>query len=344
VRPVLRFVAHAALVVTTACGAPPTTPPRQLPGTPLHLRPVSDLAPAAGVVWLVDARPRDLLAIPEMAAHVRLLVPDDRFDAFAKRHGGVDLRQLSELEIVGYRAATLFLARGVFDPSKVERAFAARAKTDGRAIDRQSDPLGTIVRTWGTVNAQREQIAIFGHEAIGLEIGRFGPLRAAEFFAEEKLKKSSPALRASPLARAAELAGAAPLRMFAPGPFEGDASRALGGLLRASTAIAIAVTILPPAKAEPGDEPSARLAIRVVLLGDWKEDAMAASSRLTAAIHTFSESALGRLMGLDHPAAEPKVRLIADDALGAELTLSALDVVRGLQMATGSGAEDVLLY
>ena len=45
---------------------------------------------------------------------------------------------------------------------------------------------------------------------------------------------------------------------------------------------------------------------------------------------------------LDH--AEPKVRLIADDALGADLTLSALDVFRGLQMATGAGAEDVLLY
>lgn len=339
----LRLAVLAAMLMT-ACGAPPTPRPQRLPSTPLHLRPVSDLAPAAGVVWLVDARPREILVIPEMAAHVRLVFPDDRFDTFTKRHGGVDLRQLSELEIVGYRAATLFLARGIFDPSSVERAFTARAKTDGRAIDRQSDPLGTIVRTWGTVNTQREQIAIFGHEAIGLEVGRFGPLRAAEFFAEEKLKKSSPALRAPPLARAAELVGDAPLRAFAPGPFEGDSSRALGGLLRASTAIAIAVTVLPPTKAEPGEEPSARLAIRVVLLGDWKADSQAASARLAAAIHTLSESALGRLLGLDHPSAEPKVRLIAEEALGADLTLSALAVFRGLQMATGAGAEDVLLY
>lgn len=316
----------------------------EVPQAPLHLRPVSDLAPAAGVVWLVDARPRDLLVVPEMAAHVRIVFPDDRFEAFAKRHGGVDLRQLSELDVVGYRAATLFLARGVFDPPKVERAFTVRAKTDGRAIDRQGDPLNTIVRTWGTVNAEREQLAIFGHEAIGLEIGRFGPLRAAELFAEEKLKKSSPALRASPLTRAAELVGDAPLRAFAPGPFEGDWARALGGLLRASTAIAIAVTVMPPAKTEPGSEPSARLAIRIVLLGDWKDDGPAAASRLAAALHTLSESALGRLMGLDHPSAEAKVRIIAEDALAADLTLSALDFFRGLQMATGAGAEDVLLY
>lgn len=340
----LPLCALAALLMITACAGAPPPAHREIRSTPLHLRPVSDLAPAAGVVWLVDARPRDLLVIPEMAAHVRLIFPDDHFDAFAKRHGGVDLRQLSELEVVGYRAATLFLAHGVFDPSKVERAFTARAKTDGRAIDRQGDPLSTIVRTWGTVNGEREQIAIFGHEAIGLEIGRFGPLRAAEFFAEEKLKKSSPALRASPLARASELVGETPLRAFAPGPFEGDASRALGGLLRASTAIAIAVTVLPPGKTESGDEPSARLAIRVVLLGDWKEDAVAATSRLAAAIHTLSQSSLGRLMGLDHPSAEPKVRLIADDALAADLTLSALDVFRGFQMATGAGADDVLLY
>jgi hypothetical protein len=330
--------------MTAACaGAPPKTR-ANIPAAPLHLRPVADLAPAAGVTWLIDVRPRDIFVIPEMAAHVRLVFPDDRFDAFTKRHGGVDLRQLSELDVVGYRAATLLLARGVFEPSKVERAFTARAKTDGRAIDRQSDPLGTIVRTWGTVNGEREQLAIFGHEAIGLEIGRFGPLRAAEFFAEEKLKKSSPALRASPLARATELVGDAPLRAFAPGPFEGESARALGGLLRASTAIAIAVTILPPGNTETGEEPSARLAIRIVLLGDWKDDGAAAASRFAAAIHTLSESALGRLMGLARPSAEAKVRIIAEDALAADLTLSALDVFRGLQMATGAGAEDVLLY
>jgi hypothetical protein len=300
----------------------------------MHLSPVSDLAQAANLQWLIDVRPRQLFADPEWTMAVRELFTDDRFQAFARRHGGIDLRQLDEFVIAGYPDTTLFLTRGFLDPARVEGAFVTRAKVDGRAVDRKGDALGTIVRSWGTVNGQRQQLAIFGREAAGLEVGRFGPLRVGEFFAQERLKKASPALRATPLDRTAAVLGDAPLRAVAPGPFSGEWGRALGGLLGASTAIGMAVR---PA-------PSGQLEVRMALLGAWSpQDREGAGQRLAAALHVLSESSLGRLCGLDNPTGSPTVRF-EPDALVAEMKISAVPLFRGLNAATGAGIEELMQY
>ena len=103
-----------------------------------------------------------------------------------------------------------------------------------------------------------------------------------------------PALRSDPLAAAAELVGPAPLRFFAPGPFEGEWSSGLGGLLRASTAIAVAVH---PIVQERRD----LLEVQLALVGAWGTDALAATQRLAAALGLLFNDSLGRLLGLDRP-------------------------------------------
>ena len=327
------LVALAALVGCGACGgAKAHAPP---PPPPLHLAPVSDLAPAAALTWLVDAKPRALFQDAELATAVGELFPEDRFVSFARRHGDVDLRQLDELVVAAYPDTTLFLAHGVVDPAKVEAAFAARTRAlEGRAVDRRADALGTITRSWGTVNDEREQLAVFGRQAVGLEIGRFGPLRASEAFAQEKLRRASPALRAQPLARGDQLFAGSPLRVFAPGPFEGDAKKALGGLLGASTAAAVAV--------DPIAE--GRMKVRVALLGGWSPaDADAAGARLAAAINTLASSAIGKLCGLDDPASAPTVSL-QGDALVAEMVVRDQPLFRGLHAATGASADEIMRY
>lgn len=328
-----RREALLGLLLVGCGGAPPK--PASPPLPPLHLRPVSDLAAAAALSWIVDARPRALFANPELVVAVRELFPDARFETFASRHGGVDPRQLDQLVVASYPESTLFLAAGVIDAAKVEAAFVARARAiEGRGIDRKSDALGTIVRTWGVVNEEREQIAIFGREAIGLEIGKLGPLRAAEAFAQGKLRKASPALRAPPLAAASALLAESPLRVFAPGPFEGDAKNGLGGLLGASTAAAVA--------ADPLDEDKLRL--RVALLGAWTAaEAEAAKGRLAAALQRVSSSAIGKLCGLDQPVAGPTVAL-RDDALIAETVIRMTPLFRGLHAATGASVDEIMRY
>jgi hypothetical protein len=117
---------------------------------------------------------------------------------------------------------------------------------EGRAIDRKGAADAQLVRTWGSGAAGREQLAIFGTSAVGLEQGKLGPLRAAELFAEQRLKKASPALRSALLARASAVVGDGQLRAFAPGPFDAEWSKGLGGLLAATTAIGIAVRFPSP--------------------------------------------------------------------------------------------------
>ncbi len=201
----------------------------------LELDPIVDLVPAAGLVWLMEARPRELLADPILGETLSAIATADRFEALARRHGGVDLRQADQVAVAstanGMRA-TLGLALVHVEPGRVEAAFAARARNvEGRAVERG------VTRFWGTVGEEREQVALFGRRGVGIERGGLGPLQASVYFAEGRLKRARPALRAEPLASVAERLGDAPLRGFAPGPFEGDWARGVGGLLRATTAV-----------------------------------------------------------------------------------------------------------
>jgi hypothetical protein len=167
---------------------------------------------------------------------------------------------------------------------------------------------------------------------VALEQGRAGPIRAAEAFAQGKLHRASPALRGGPLVRAVQLVGDAPVRAFAPGPFEGELAQGLGGLMRASTAVGVSAAFVgPPAK----------IRLVIVLMGGWGKDANAASERLAAAAHVVSDSAFGRLLGLDHPVTSPQVRG-TDEALIIEVTLDGTAMARGLHDALDAEIGDIM--
>ena len=341
-----RREALAALgaLVLAACGGTKSAPraaPSAPPAAPLHLDPATDLAAAAGLVWLVDVRPRDVFAALDLIPAIGLLIPEKRLDAFAQRNGGVDLRRLPQLVVASYKEAQLVVARGAFDPGKLEKTFEDHAEIiDGRAQDKATAPSGApaapITRLWGTARGQREQIAIFGRDGLAIERGRFGPLRAAQAFAQWKLKRAKPALRDVPLARAAELVGDAPARAFAPGPFEGEWAGGLGGLLKASTAAAVAAR---PGATEGG---KARVDVTLVLTGAWGADE-AAPARLAAAFGRLADDPLGKLCGLHRPLSPAKTRG-SDEALVLEVGLDALEIARGLRAATEATVEEIMAY
>jgi hypothetical protein len=325
------------LLLLAACGghaAPPPSGPRR---SNLRIEPLTDLVPAAGLVWLLDLRPQELMASKAVPAAVAEVLPDERFQAFALRHGGVDPRAAKELIVASYPEATLTMAEVPFDLSHMEAAFAARAlSVEGRAVE------GDVIRTWGTFTpgpeATREQLAMLGRDAVMLERGHLGPLRAALAFAQGKLHRSLPALRAEPLQRAAALLGDAPARAFAPGPFEGEWASGLGGLLRASTAAA--VSMWPRATSENA---TANLAFRVVLLGAWGDDAPAAADRLRAAFDVLANDPLGKLMGVDHPVQGARTGG-GPDALVLEVSLDAISLARGLRAATAGTVADIMRF
>ncbi len=300
-------------------------------GETLQLDRVIDLVPAAGLTWLIEMAPRDLLAGPVFGPAVAQIVPESRFNRFAQRHGGLDPRGAEQIVFAGYAKTTLLVARVPFDPGRVDAAFVALGEAEeGRSVER------AVTRMWRTMPGGHEQIALLAGQGLVVERGQLGPLRAAIYFAEGRLRRSLPALKAEPLASASTLAGEAPLRAFAPGPFDGEWASGLAGLLRATTAVAI--TLRPAANAAV-----AAVAARLLLMGAWGEDAPAAADRLRSAFGVLTGDPLGRLMGLDHPLDGPTVTADAN-VLRLEATFGALAAARGLHTIVDANVAEIMAY
>ena len=322
-----------ALAGFVACRAPSaaTGPRSSTVGHALALGPIIDLVPAAGLVWLVDARPRELVQDPVLGPVFSTIFPASRLDAFADHHAGLDPRAARQLAVAVYPDATLVLARLPFEPKRVEEAFTARvSRVEGRGVE------WGVTTIRGDVPLAHEQIAFLGEEALALEHGQPGPLRAAVYFAQGRLRRSLPALHADPLASAASSVGDAPLRIFAPGPFEGQWARGAAGLLGASTAVAAAVR--PISGAQRG-----MLTLRVVLMGAWARDAPEAVERLRAAFGVLAEDPLGQVLGIDHPIDGPAVDADAD-CLRLEVTVDAAVLARGIHVAADASVAEIMAY
>lgn len=319
-----RLVGAALLLLVAGCGAPkPATPPP--PAVPLHLDPACDLAPAAGLAWLVEVRPRAIAAIPDLIPAIGQVLPEERLQGFAASHGGVDLRQTNELCIARYPDAQLAIARVPLDGARIAAAFDERSARAPTRTTLAANP--RVVR----LTAESEQVLVLGTDAVVHEEGKPGPLRAAEAFAFGRLKRARPALRGAALARAAEVVGSAPFRVFAPGPFSGESEKALGGLLRAATAIAASVTW----------KGASQLAVRVVLTGAWGDDAKVAAERFAAAANVLSQSAAGRLFGLDRPVRMAEVH-VEPDALVLDATIDADRLAKGLRDAVLADVREMM--
>ncbi len=287
-----------ALGGLNGCASAPKPQPAQPDQDLVTNRDLLACVSGSGLRWVVRAKLREIAAAPELAGALAEIFPEARLSAFAEAHGGVDLRQMKELVVADYGDATLYAARGVFDPARIEAALQRRGEVEGRAVDLLHPP---IMRTFGNVGDTRVQLATFGREAVALEAGRFGPLRAFEAFSEGKLKRSRPAIAQEPLVGLEMRLPPGELYALAPGPFEGEWKGALGGLLGACTGAGLSVALA-----------GKTLRVRLVLLGAFGNDAPAAAERLSAATNVICHNALGRLLGLDAPAEPPTVSGAAD--------------------------------
>ena len=327
----LRRVVVAVAVAVAGCGSPAPAARPGPPPIPLHLEPACDLAPSAGLSLLVEAKPRAIAQVPDLIPAIALVLPEEHLQAFATAHGGVDLRQIKDLCVARYGETTLSIARVPLDPEKVEAAFEARAT--GTVTRTVLAPNPRVLRMATEVEREPRRLVIFGHDAVVLEQGAPGRLRAAEAFAFGKLKKSVPALAGAALRDASEALGdRAAVRVFVPGPFEGETAAGLGGLLRGATAAAASAAWAGTGSA---------IAVRVVLTGAWGEDAGAAAERLGAAAHVLAESPIGHLFGLHRPVRAPSVH-VERDALILDATIDGAALARGIHDAVDAEVADIM--
>lgn len=329
----LRVSLIVSLIVNlAACGPKPPAPGP--PPVPIHIEPACDLAPAAGLEWIVDVRPREIAEIPDLIPAIGLVFGEERLGRFAASHGGVDLRGMKELCIAHYKKSSLVIVRALLDPERVASAFEARSTTPTPRTLVTPNPRVTRMR--GTIDQESQTLLVLGSDAAVLEQGGSGAARAAEAFAFGKLKRAQPALKSAALVRAVEVldsTGASPhVRVLAPGPFEGDVAVGLGGLLRATTSVAGSARWTGTAT---------DIAVRIVLTGAWGEDAPAASERLAAAFHVLSESPTGHLFGLHHPVRAPFVH-VEPEALVLDATFNGMELARGVHAAVDAEVVEIL--
>jgi len=323
----------SALVGCGAAPAPVVTTTEGKPEPPLAVPSLDALLPLAGLRWLVLVNPHEITSIPWLVPFVATVIPEARFDRFA-RGTALDLRRTPEAILASYQTnegdALVELLRHTADPRTVERAFRDRLSTEAtRAVDRHD-----LVRVTGKIGSAHHAFAAIGPDVVCFQqagsLAR-GPCRIATLFARGALARATRAFADPSLRALAERLGPAPARAFALGPFEGELARGARGLLAAATAIGAAA------------RPSARegVLLSVAVAGDFSRTGEAASEELAASWRDLAQGSFGHLLGLDAPVTAP-LSTHAPDAVAFVVELDPRKLAKGLADATSNEIDQIM--
>jgi hypothetical protein len=312
----------ACLFAIACAPRPPVAPATTV--APLHDGPLTDFVAAAGLRWMAVARLAELAHTPGLSASRDLLFPTARLDAFALATG-LDLRETANALAAGYDLGTLYMAETPSESALVEARFRDRLLAGATTVS----PHPQVKRISGAMGLSPETLVRVDAKWIAVAVGDPTPARAAELFALGRLTRSPPALRGSALSTLPHELDTAPLRFYASGPFSGDWARGARGLLGAALAFGVAAW---PEGAE--------LRVRAVLSGRWEATDAA---ELSSAWTDLSESSMGRLLGLDQPAGEPRVTF-APDALTFDVRLAIAPLTDGLRAAVAADVWEILRF
>ncbi len=318
-----------ALALTTAlcatgCGAERAAAPAapQAGDSQLHDGPLTDYVPAAGLRWLAVARLDDLAKSKELAPSLELLFPKQRVDAF-RDGSGIDLRDTPEAMAAGFDYATVYAAR-TDQVAIVEEKFAIRLTTEPKI----TSPYPLLRTITGIVGSKPETLLTFDQRWALVSVGSRTPIKVATLFAAKRLKKTVPALSGAALSELPDSLHAAPLRIYAPGPFQGEWARGAAGILASATALGVAV--------EPA--PGQTLWVTIHVAGAWTD--IDDKSRLAAAWAQLAADPLGRLLSLDDPAEAPEF-FATPELLSLKVRLRAPPLAQGLRAAVVAEVDEI---
>lgn len=331
-----RSLLAAVALAAAGCAKPsPASAPAPKVDTPppFHIGALTDLLPLAHLRWVVQAKPREIAAIPWLIPALGIVAPEPNLDRF-KATTGLDLRQIPEAAIATYAdeggASTLYLVRHTGDPKAVERLFRARL-TGGehRAVDRPD-----LVRVWGKIGQTPAALVVLGNDVMGFQFGgnlTRGPARIAGLYATDKLRRSPTLFAGAPLRALSTRIGEAPVRAFAVGPFEGDLAQGARGLLARATAVAATA------------RPSGREGILAVIAvaGDFATTAEPASRALVRAWTELADSSFGHLMGIDRPLQAP-LPTHGPEAVSVMVEVDPEKLAKGIAAATSDRIDEIM--
>jgi len=311
----------------TASPPPPrTAAPAPAPAPPLLDGPLAAHLPAAGLRWLVIARPRELLARQAVADAVRLLVPDARWRAHAKVTG-LDLRHAETALAAGFDLGTVYMVTTKDENERVEQVFGARLHHDPIV----AHPHPRVVRMVGVMDDVPEALVSVRGAFVAFAVGDTTLARIVEAFARRKLHRSPSAMDGAALSSLPAHLDRAPVRFYMPGPFEDEWANAARGLFAACTALAVTAT--PTA--------NGTLVVTVILAGDFDPGDTEAAERLNGGFGDLAASSTGRLFGLNQPVTPPRAQA-RDGRLELHVELDLQQTARGLRDAVSGEVWQIL--
>lgn len=181
----------------------------------LSFRPLASHVPSAGLKWLVQLKPRALLAHAHFRDDWAVVFPGERLRAFTKT-SGADPTKIEEAWIAGYALGVLYVFDGKSIGEDAEKAFAARALTTQYV---ETDYANLVHMTGMIENTPHALVHIRGH-LVAIASGDIRLARIVRAYAEDKLSKVPPALGSRFLETHSTYSQDALVRGFLRGPYE----------------------------------------------------------------------------------------------------------------------------
>jgi hypothetical protein len=312
------------VVALWSCGCS-SAPPRaqEAPRALVTDQPV-ELLPAAGLRWLVRAKPRTLLENEAFRDAIEALAPAARRVAFAARTG-VRLEDTEEAVIAGYDLATVYGAA-------LRKPEARRALTIFREHLRGGGELAEsapeLSRVTGVAGELPEALVRVGERTVIVSHGDVTMARVIEAFALGKLRRSPSALRGAALSRLPEATRDSLATLYVPGPFEGEWAAAAVGLLGVTEALSVS---LSPAHARS-------LRLHLDARGEFPSDA---AERLETTFDALAASPTGSVLGLNRPVEAPTVRVFPG-RVELDVVLETGRIAAGLRAAVSAEVWEIL--
>jgi hypothetical protein len=311
-----------------ACGATQSSPQTAKPEIPqLHRGPITDFVPAAGLRYMIVARPAELLTDPTLKQGAARFFSPERLDAFASQ-SGIDLRTLSIGCIAGFDIGTLYLAETSTGVEQAKSAFTRRLVSE--PVIKHPGP--GVVHVMGIIGVTPESFVGIEGRLVGVSVKDPTLTKIVGGFALEKLKKSPSALLGAALRTLPTTLTNDPLQFFAPGPFSDEWSTGAHGLLSGTIAVGITARINAPGTVD----------VAVVLDGDYGDDSTATMQNALVTFQDFAQSGLGHLLALQDETVTPEITATARRiTLRARLPLRRL--LDGLYAVVAANAWDILV-
>lgn len=178
-------------------------------------RPLPSHIPSVGLRWLVELKPRALVAHPRFQKDWEVVFAAEGIQAFTKA-SGADPSRIGEAWIAGYDLGQLYLFDGKGVGEEARRAFEARSMTTRKLKSSHAN----VVHLTGMIENTPHALVHIHDHLVAIAVGDIRLARIVRAYAEGKLDKIPTALESRFLSVHSSFSSGALVRGFLLGPYE----------------------------------------------------------------------------------------------------------------------------